>query len=140
DPNDEGSGNGNGDGTLDVHVLSPSKVSGAEMKRAVQSAVNAAKAQGGLPAALERFVDKLLNPVVPWAEKLRHAVTKAVGRDSYTWSKPHRRRLITQKVVLPSYTGFGAGVVVVAVDTSGSIDQKELTRFLSELNDILEAT
>lgn len=39
---------------------------------------------------------------------------------------------------MPSYTGFGAGVVVVAVDTSGSISQKELTIFLTELQNILD--
>jgi predicted metal-dependent peptidase len=40
-------------------------------------------------------------------------------------------------VYLPANTGFGAGDVVVVVDTSGSIGQKELDLFFSELDDIL---
>jgi predicted metal-dependent peptidase len=39
---------------------------------------------------------------------------------------------------MPSYTGFNAGHIVVAVDTSGSISEKELTVFLSELQQILD--
>ena len=93
---------------------------------------------GKLPASLERFVDQLLNPQIPWQEKLRYHVARAISRDSYTWARPHRRRLVNQGVVLPSYTGFSAGEVVIAVDTSGSIGERELTVFLTELQSILD--
>jgi predicted metal-dependent peptidase len=39
---------------------------------------------------------------------------------------------------MPSYTGFSAGEVVVAIDTSGSIGEGELNMFLSELAGILD--
>jgi len=42
-----------------------------------------------------------------------------------------------QNMYMPSYTGFGAGYVFVAIDTSGSIGEGELNRFFSELDDIL---
>jgi predicted metal-dependent peptidase len=126
------------DGGFDTHILAPDKANAAEWKRAAKSAANAAKAMGKLPENLERFVDKLLNPKVPWQEKLRHLVTKSAARDSTTWAKPNKRRLINQGVVMPSYTGFQAGHVIVAVDTSGSIAEKELTAFMSELQNILD--
>lgn len=142
----QGSGGGNlpaaggtGSGTsMDIHVLEPDNTSPAEWARAVQTAAEAAKAQGKLPAALRRFVDDLLNPRVPWQEKLRYHVTRAISRDSHTWARPHKRRLVVQGIVMPSYTGFSAGHVVVAVDTSGSIGQKELRVFMSELQEILD--
>lgn len=138
---DDPSGGGGGQGTIDTHLPASSataNASPAEWKRAVQSAADAAKAQGKLPASLERFVDAFVNPKVDWRELLRTAVMKSIGRDTHTWAKPHRRRLFTQGVVLPGYTGFGAGTVVVAVDTSGSIGRRELNAFLSETQAILD--
>lgn len=128
------------DGGFDIHILAPDKANQAEWKRAAKSAANAAKAMGKLPEQLERFVDKLLNPKVPWQEKLRHHVTRCASRDSTTWAKPNKRRLINQGVVMPSFTGFCAGHIVVAVDTSGSISEKELTAFMSELQMILDTS
>jgi len=128
------------DGGFDTHILAPDKANQAEWKRAAKSAANAAKAVGKLPEQLERFVEKLLNPKVPWQEKLRHMVTRSASRDDTTWAKPNRRRLINQGVVMPSYTGYCAGHIVVAVDTSGSIAEKELTAFMSELQNILDTS
>lgn len=134
-------GNGPGDlsgATLDVHINGVEKIPENEMKRAIATAAEAAKAMGKMPAGLERFVDQLLKPRVQWQERLRHHITRAATREATTWTSPHRRRLVTQKIYLPSYTGKGAGTVVVVFDTSGSIGQRELTIFLSELADILD--
>ena len=137
DPDDgEGSGPGEG-GSLDHHIYKVGNVSEVEWKRAVQTAADAAKSQGKLPADLKRFVEELLNPKVPWTEKLRKSLTRAAGRDSTTWTRPHRRRLITQGVVMPSYTGFAAGHVVFVVDTSGSMSQEEMAQGLGECDAIL---
>lgn len=130
--------NGNTGVTLDTHVLASGELGEVEWKRAVKTAAEAAKAMGSMPAALTRFVDEFLNPQVPWQERLRYHVTRAVSRECTTWRTPHRRRLVMQKLYMPSYTGMGAGEIVVAVDTSGSIGQRELNVFLSELADILD--
>jgi predicted metal-dependent peptidase len=129
---------GNQGVTLDTHILKPQEIPEQEMRRAVKTASDAAKAQGSMPAALERFVTELMNPQVPWQEKLRYHVARSIGRDCKTWRSPNRRRLILQKIYMPSYTGFSAGEVVVAIDTSGSIGEGELNMFLSELAGILD--
>jgi predicted metal-dependent peptidase len=126
-----------GHGGFDVHIMEMDGTSKAEWKRAIKSAADAAKAVGKLPGGLSRYVDNLLNPVVPWQEKLRFSLQKVISRESHTWAKLHRRRYISQGIIFPGYTGFGAGCVVVAVDTSGSVGVKELTRFLSECDGIL---
>ena len=96
DPNDgDGPGQGEG-GSMDHHIYKSDATSEVEWKRAVQTAADAAKSQGNLPAELDRFVEQLLNPKVPWVDKLRSSLTKIAGRDATTWTKPHRRRLITQ--------------------------------------------
>lgn len=139
----QGQGQGNGDGdlsgaTLDAHINSTEQIPEVELKRAIATASEAAKAAGKMPAGLERFVEALLKPRVTWQERLRHHITRAATRECTTWTSPHRRRLVTQQIYLPSYTGKGAGTVVVVFDTSGSIGGKELQVFMSELADILD--
>lgn len=148
---DDGKGGGDGahnnqgpdgspDGTLDTHIMPESAQdadSEVEWKRAVQTAKDAAKAQGKMPAGLERFVDDLLRPKVPWNEKLRTAFIKKVGREAKDWSRMHRRRYVSQGVIMPAYKGFGAGTVVFVVDTSGSMSDEEIKQGLSECDAIL---
>lgn len=138
DPNDgEGPGAGTG-GSLDHHIYSQGKDSEAEWKRAVATAADAAKSVGKLPAALSRLVEDILNPKVAWADKLRMSLTKAAGRDSTTWTRPHRRRLLSQGIVMPSYTGFAAGHIVFVIDTSGSMSDDEVAQGLGECDAILQ--
>ena len=138
DPNDgDGPGQGEG-GTLDHHIPAPSGTTDAEMKRVVASAADAAKAQGKLPADLERFVEQVLDPKVKWTELLRKSMQRCAGRESVTYTRPHRRRLITQGLILPSYTGYAAGDIVFIMDTSGSMGQKEMAQGLGECDSILQ--
>lgn len=128
---------GDGNGPLDTHILEVSPESEVEWKRAVATAADAAKAQGKMPAGLERFVEDLLRPKVPWTEKLRTAFVRAVGRDASDWSRLHRRRYINQGLVMPGYKAYGCGVVVFCVDTSGSMSEAEIRQGLSECDSIL---
>lgn len=126
--------------TLDVHILNDDKLSDVELKRAIKSAADTAKAQGQMPGALDRWVKEMLAPKVPWVEKLRSRMGKLAGRDATTWTRPHRRRLDMQGIVMPSYTGFTAGRVVFVVDTSGSMQDKEIAQALTECDNILTDT
>ena len=107
-----------------------------DVKSAVANAAAVAKKQGKLPGDLERFIGKLLKPQVDWREKLRAIVTGLYPVD-YTWRR-FNRRLLEEDIYAPSMLREGAGEVVVAIDTSGSIGKKELTTFFSELNAISE--
>ena len=133
-PSSEGSG---GKQPMDTHVYEPAKVAEAEMKRAIATAVHQAKAMGKMPSELERWVEETLRPQVNWKERLRLLVTRTVSRESTTWSSPHRRRLVSQNVYLPSYTGFGAGEIVCVTDTSGSMGSREFDASWAEFSDII---
>lgn len=137
----DGDGNGDGHGNFDEH-LDPSAnqpaPSEADVKRTVAQARNAAKAQGKMPAELERLVDDIIEPQKDWKEQLRDEMTSAIGNDESTWARPNRRRLcMNPSIYMPGTTGHAAGTVVVQVDTSGSISQAELTAFLSEVSGIV---
>lgn len=128
---------GDGSGQGDVHVFDTSSISPAEMKRAIQTAADTAKACGNLPGALQRFAEQFLETQVSWQELLRTTVVTAASRDTTSWARPHRRRLVSQGVYLARPAAYGCNNIVVAVDTSGSIGSAELNVFFSELNDII---
>lgn len=104
---------------------------------AVAAAMAAAKLQGKLPAALERMFSNILEPEVSWQDHIRAFFARKVGAGGYDWRKPDRR-LIQRDIYSPRRSGNGCGDVVVAVDTSGSIGQRELDVFFAELRGILD--
>ena len=77
-------------------------------------------------------------PQVPWQETLREYLTSiATDKEDSTWRRPNRRHL-ARDVYLPSYYSEALGPVVLAIDTSGSIGDSELTVFLTEVQAILK--
>jgi len=153
--NDEqgGGGGGNGKGeSFDEH-LPPGNSQGndpdqaqaqrndVEWKQAVAAGAAAAKAQGKLPAALEKFLGDILEPEVPWTDKIEAFFARKVGAGGYDWRRPDRRMITRDDpVYAPGRSGHAAGTVVVGIDTSGSIamDPTIIDRFFAELGGILE--
>lgn len=107
-----------------------------DWKIAVAQAARQQKSCGNLPGELQRMVDEIVNPTVDWRELLRRFVNE-VAHDDYQWFPPNRR-YIHNGIYLPSTRSEKMGTVVVAIDTSGSIAQKELDLFAGELTSILE--
>ena len=111
-----------------------------EFKEAIARAAGLAKAMGKMPANFQRMVDEILQPQIDWAQHIRLLITGKVGNNAETWSRPNRRRLSTNPlVVIPGKRGYGCELVVVAVDTSGSIGETELSAFFAEVGGILNA-
>jgi len=109
----------------------------AKVAIAIQQAAQAAKAQGKLPSSLERLVNELVHPILDWREILRTFIDHT-ARNDYSWIHPNRRH-IASGIYLPSFRSNGLKPLVLAVDTSGSIGQRELNQFQAELNDILQS-
>ena len=102
----------------------------------VAAAAHAARLQGRLPAGLERLLGEFLTPQVDWTDKVQSFFARKVGSGSYDWKKPDRQ-LIVRDIYAPGRSGFGAGCVVCANDTSGSITDAEITMFFSEMAGVL---
>jgi predicted metal-dependent peptidase len=113
-----------------------SSFSETEWKIAVTQAAQIAKQAGKLPARLEGFVDELLSPQIPWRDVLRRFITER-SKDDYSWTRPNRRH-IASGIYLPTAWSESMGPIVVGVDTSGSIGQKELDTFSAEINVIIQ--
>jgi predicted metal-dependent peptidase len=63
--------------------------------------------------------------------------TTCTGSDYSTWQRPNRR-YVSAGVYMPSGISESIGELVVAIDTSGSIGQPELSRFLTEVKEICD--
>lgn len=103
----------------------------AEWRVKVAQAAQAAKMMGKLSAGMARLVSEVLQPKVDWRNVLRRFVEKS-KTDERTFARPNRR-FITQGMYLPSKTGETLGEIVFAVDCSGSIGQRELDEFATEI-------
>lgn len=95
------------------------------------------KKQGRGAGLLKRFFKDLLEPEIPWTEHIQSLVRRATGSEGYNWKRANRRYII-QDIFAPSKSGFGAGWIVVWGDTSGSIGQAELNKYMGELSGIID--
>jgi predicted metal-dependent peptidase len=108
------------------------------IKQAICEAYSTAKAQGHMPAGMERAIMGHLKPKVNWLQalrqRLRFGVSRRQPRDS-NWMQPNRR-FLGASYVFPSTIGPDAPKIVFAIDTSGSMSEKDLKQAVGELEDI----
>lgn len=113
---------------------------GREIERALRQGQMLDKKMNGPGSGnTPREIEDLLKPQVDWREQLREFVNAiCANRDTSSWRKVNRR-FLHMDTYMPTLVGESVGHIVVGVDTSGSIGQAEITRFLSEIQGIAEA-
>jgi predicted metal-dependent peptidase len=137
DPDDDC---GLGDG-MDDHDWEGAEELTQEEKDALGREVDEAIRQGALVAGKlgsggARALEDLLRPEVDWREVLREFIQSVcAGNDFSTWSRPNRR-FVSAGVYMPSGITERVEDLVITMDTSASIGQRELTAFLSEVTEI----
>ena len=90
------------------------------------------KQQGILPDNLNRLLKKLTTAKVPWHRILHNFVATIIaGADDLSWSRPDFKK--TKDIILPGLVQQELEDIVVVVDTSGSISDKALRSFASEI-------
>jgi predicted metal-dependent peptidase len=142
DDGDQGEGEGAGGG-LDEHDWEGAQEMSADEQRELAQEIDQAVRQGALTAAKtgsggNRAIDALLRPEVNWREVLREFITETCrGNDDSTWRQPSRRHL-AMGILRPSGITERVGELVIAIDTSGSIGQQELTKCLSEIKGVCD--
>ena len=107
--------------------------------RIIQAATIATKA-GQDAAGFERLVKDAKNPREDWVEVLRRFIQQNVQTQADpTWSKLNRRAFALG-TMLPGRTKEDAGDLLIAIDTSGSMDELLVGKCIAELKAILEDT
>lgn len=104
------------------------------VRASVQSKVQGDK-PGTIPGEIEIFLEKLLNPKLPW-QRILQKYLHAFSKGDYTFKKPNRR--FFPKHLMPSLHSESLMDIAIAVDTSGSVTDAEFTQFLSETHSILK--
>jgi predicted metal-dependent peptidase len=108
-----------------------------EWDQNIAQAEYCAKQRGTLPGSLQRFCTEQLTAKVSWQDRLREFVT-TFAKNDFSWQRPNRR-FIWQDIYLPGLHSEELGTLAIAIDTSGSIGQRELDRFAAELQAILDS-
>jgi predicted metal-dependent peptidase len=114
-----------------------SERSQSEWETTITAAMEAAKLRGQLPSNLDRAFNKRLQPKADWRDLYMLAVSRKIGNERYTWDILNQQ-LAYRRIGAPGRTSYGCDLVVVAVDTSGSIGQRTLDVFLAETTALLE--
>jgi predicted metal-dependent peptidase len=112
----------------------------AQVSKWSQNLANAAqyaRSQGNMPAGMERLIGDVLAPKVSWKALLLKYLRAHLTPTDWSYHKPGRKSYALD-IYLPTVIREGTQVEVV-VDTSGSIDEKQLSEFLAEIVGIAKA-
>lgn len=107
-----------------------------EVKQAIINAAQSAEA-GQLPLGVERLIKQAVDPVMPWRELIQTNLTSAIRTD-YSWMRPSRRGW-HMDAIMPGMTPGEEIDVVVAIDMSGSISNKQAQQFLGEIGGMMDS-
>ena len=136
-------GDGDGDGDQEGKGKGRPKMSPEERERVrqevKQAIINAAQSAeaGSLPLGVERLIKQHTNPVMPWRELIQTNLTSAIRTD-FSWMRPSRRSW-HMDAIMPGMTPGEEIDVVVAIDMSGSISNKQAQAFLGEIGGMMES-
>jgi len=130
-------------GGKDKHIFVNVADLDPEKLKELENSIDKALRQGGMlagrmGAVVPRVIGEMLEPKIDWREVLRDFVQSAMrGKDEYTWRKMSKPYLAND-MYIPSMHSETMGELVVAIDTSGSIDNQQISEFATELASICE--
>ena len=135
-------GEGDGDGDKDGKGKGRPSISDKdrqeirdEIKEALLAAHAATGGAGNIPGGLKRIIGELTEPQINWKDFLNQQIQSTIKND-YTYTVPARKNF-ANGFSLPSMKRDEAIDVCVAIDTSGSISEKQLKEFVSEVAGIM---
>jgi predicted metal-dependent peptidase len=130
----DGSGKGKGRPKLTAEERQQIK---DEIKEAMLAAAATVDGAGNLPAGVKRLIQELTEPQMNWRELLRMQLESTIKSD-YTWMRASRKGW-HMDAVMPGMKLDPMIDIAVALDASGSISEKMLKDFLSEIQGIMDS-
>ena len=122
--------NGKGQSQTGNGIQQKAKNQEREWKKRLVEAGQMAKQRGDIPSGMERIIDTVLETRINWKSMLYRYLTNTLPFD-WNYNYPSKKSRVVG-FYMPSVKKECLEVVV-SVDTSGSISQKELTEFLTEI-------
>lgn len=111
-----------------------------EVEVLVEQASQAAKSRGLMPGSAQTLIDEYKKAKVDWRAVLRQLMQAKTIVD-YTYTRPHRKHyhlMNSYGSFIPDYQRENMGELVVAIDSSCSVQDPEAQQFLGEIADICE--
>jgi predicted metal-dependent peptidase len=106
-----------------------------EMREAVLAAAQSAGA-GKVPASIARMIKDFTEPKMNWKEILRLNL-QSLMKSNYSFTRPNRKSQMCG-AILPGMVNQETIDISVALDMSGSISNKQVQDFLSEVKGIMD--
>ena len=103
-----------------------------QWQQRLAAAAQQAKMANKLSAALQRLIDVSIQSKQSWRQLLAQHIS-SLARNDYSYARPSNRR--EGPAIFPSLRSQQINLVV-ALDTSGSIENQELNEFVAEVNAI----
>jgi predicted metal-dependent peptidase len=116
----------------------PTAEPGAQHKAEVVRAFKTAKARGKLPVGLERAIEDAQRTSMNFRDVIPRFMEGALGKSRRSFRRIDRRMMVQTGAAWPGWIGTQAGTVVVAVDSSGSIGEEELSLFVGMMRDLID--
>jgi predicted metal-dependent peptidase len=137
---DQGKGKEGGDGGAsnpagELHELHDRGALEAHWKQAIQQArvLASSQGQGRLPAGMQRHLGEIADPQIDWRSQLwRYLVRTPTDFSGFD------RRFLHRGLYLDHLEGESVQVFV-CIDTSGSIDDEQMSLFIGEVSGILSS-
>lgn len=110
-----------------------------EVGRKIDEAIQ----QGGMLAGrfgakIPRIIKDMMEPDIDWREVLQDFWTANVrGKDEMTWRRFNKSR-VADGYYLPSTVTETIGEVILAIDTSGSIDNEDIAKVASRVQELCD--
>jgi predicted metal-dependent peptidase len=137
-PEEEGNGGNWGIGEdLQDPAGAPGELQQQVQDILVQAAIQSKMANdspGTIPGDIQIFLDKLLNPKLPW-QKILQKYVQQYSKSDYSFKRPNRRFFPAH--YLPSMHNQSLISMALFVDTSGSVSDQDFRQFISETHGIL---
>jgi predicted metal-dependent peptidase len=106
----------------------------------VDNALRQAALAGNIGASMPRGVKEMLVPEVDWKSLLAEFFKSACsGSDKQTWRRPHRT-YVAYDLYIPAPYSENIGRVLIAGDTSGSIDDRMLSVIMGYMQQLVNET
>jgi predicted metal-dependent peptidase len=142
--NGEGQGEGGGQGDGDGQGNAPGQVLDApdpaqdasEWQIAVKQAANAAQMMGNMPADMKRLVQEANRPHFDFRSLLMR-FAQDQSKNDFSFKMPNRRYM-PQGFFLPSAQDVEMGQIDIGIDSSGSITDKILAKFLGTVQEVVD--
>ncbi len=135
-PSSNGDSNGEPTGNLDDLIPADTHKVTSEMNNVIRAKQQAQMSNGLEPGSLAgnliKLWEKILSPKLAWEVILRNLMKDLIPKDKLSWKRRNRR---FSNIHLPSMVASTKRLshLVYAIDTSGSVDEKQLQRINSEI-------